>query len=395
MKKLFIIILFFALNTLQAQDRYIFEFEKLPSVTNIKDFREITKLKQEASEIFDANFFYTTNYQIDNIISSAIVYRKGNDWTIYETPFGGDRMFPHFVGYSENKQYAFFQVESISHIARGSETSSTGFYIIDLVNGSFVYFEKEYYQHHWWFSEENISHHSIYSTKSQIIVENKKLIVLESEFAVWYEGSEKNELDEKFGKYDSQSGIYEIQEQKLVKTHYYDRTTKRMNPIIYAGKIGLGMVLRDVTDIYNTSYGIELKKVPQFVYGYDSEKNGFELWVSDKPLYFIIAPDPFSEIRRIEHLTVLSPEISVHGLHTDMTIKNVLDKYPNAELKIDLVNDWEYIYLRNLNLRLEFKTNKDNRIAQYKLNEKNENEDFIATKILNENRKIDFITIVK
>lgn len=389
MKKLFIIILFLCLKTLQAQ--YIYEFEKL-DVTVIKDFREIEKLKQEA-DFFDSNLFFIKNYQKDNFIFSILVYRKDNDWVIYETPFGGDSMFPHFVGYSENGRYAFFQVKS-HHSTRGADTNSSNFYIIDLINNTFTYFETDYYQHLWWYSEEDdTSFESYYSTKSQIIIEGNKLIVLESDFSIWEEEREKDELDEKFGWYDSQNGIYEIQEQKLLKTHYYDNDTKRMKPIIYVGDIALGMVLRDVAGIYN--YGIELKEVSQFTYGYDSEETGYELWISNKPLYFLIVPNRYSEIRRIEYLTILSPEISVHGLNTDMTVKNVLKKYPDAKLNIDLINDWEYIYIKNLNLRLEFKTNKDNRIAQYKLNEKDKSGDFVATKLLNENQKIDFITIVK
>lgn len=366
MKNIFLLVCFFCLKTLQAQDRYLYEFEKLPNVSLVKDYREIEKFKQEATNIFDACLFYTTHYLVNNVISSAIFYRKGDDWIVYETPFGGDRMFLHFVGYSDDKQYAFFQVESISHIARGSETNSSEFYIIDLENATFTNFETNYYQHHWWYSDEdNTSFDSFYSIKSQIIIDGNKLVVLESDFHIGEEDNKKDEFYEDFGLHDSQSGIYEIQDQKIVKTHYYDSKTKRMKPIIYAGEIAIGMVLRDIMEIYNPSYGIELKEVPQFTYGYDSEEIGYELWVSDKPLYFMIISKHNSEIKRIKQLTVLSPEISVQGFNTGMSLENILNKYPKAKLNIDLINDWEFIFIKELNVKFVFKTNNSNRIGFY------------------------------
>ncbi len=394
MKKSVTFIVLICLTTVLAQDRYINEFEKLPSVTSIKDLGDISKWKLDATEIFDANLFYTTNYLSDNVRTSALFYRRGKDWTIYETPFGGDRMFPDFLGYSEDGQYAFFQIESVSHIARGIETDYSYFCIIDLFYGTFTDLETYYYQHHWSNSEdENTTSNSFFMSKSQIIIEGRKLTVLESDFSVGEDYLDKNELDIKFGLYDSQSGIFEIQDQKLIKTHYYDSAVKQMKPIVYGGKLAVGMVLRDIPDIYNTSYGLELKEVPRFAYGFDSEEIGYELWVSGNPLYFLIAPNRHSEIRRIEHLVLISPELTVHGLHPGMTVEAILKEHPNANLNIDLISDWEYIYLKEFDIRLIFKTDSSKRIAEYTLNEKTG--DFIPTKILNKTRKVDFIKILK
>ena len=221
----------------------------------------------------------------------------------------------------------------------------------------------------------------------------KKLIVLESDFSINETGdNNRDETDVKFGFSDAASGIYEIQEQKLIKTHYYDIYAKKMKPIIYAGNLGVGMVVRDIYDIYN--YGtIELRETPQWVYGYDSEELGYELWVSEKLLYFLIIPDFYSDIRRIEYLTVISPDIFIKGLHTGMTVEDILQQYPKAVLNIDDLNDWEYIYIPELKIILEFQSEKHNRIAQYKLNEKDGS--LNAIKILDKTRKVDFITVSK
>ena len=40
-------------------------------------------------------------------------------------------------------------------------------------------------------------------------------------------------------------------------------------------------------------------------------------------------------------------------------------KYPNVKLNIDLISDWEFVYLKNEKIKFVFKTDKANRIGIY------------------------------
>src|SRR5690606_39863417 len=60
----------------------------------------------------------------------------------------------------------------------------------------------------------------------------------------------------------------------------------------------------------------------------------------------------------------------------------------NSKLHIDLISHWEYIYLRDKNLRLIFKTDNSNRIGIY-------GNDFEegSSKLKKENKTIDLIQV--
>jgi len=396
MNKVLYIVLLFSLAASQAQNGYVYKFDKMPVI--IKTFAEIEKLQAEA-EVYDANLFYTTNCPVGNTATSAIAYRKGKEWKVYETPFGGTfRTSAGFSGYSDDRNYAYFEV---NYTAGGNdfEVDNIDFYIIDLVNGSCTGFEKDEYRHNWEYlqqdNSEELVKNSYYSVKSNIIIEGNKFTIMKSVFseadldtATYTDG-----LNYQYGKYGSQSGIYEIEDRKLVKTHYYNDATMRMQPIVYAGKLASGMVLRDVIDVYNPDEGlVVLKEVPRFTYGDDSDEMGYEVWWEDKLQYFLIVPNPDTDVKRIAGLTVISPEIEVHGLHTGMPVGEILKKFPNAKLHIDLINEWEYLYINEYNVRLTFKTDEENRIAKYKYSKKTGEDE--AVKVIDKDRKLDYISVI-
>jgi len=395
LKNIFYIVLFFSLFA-QAQNRYVYEFEKMHVVS--KTDAEVEKLREdEATLVKDANLFYTDNCLTNGIISSAIGYRKGKHWTVYETPFGGNgRANVGFTGYSDNREYAFFEMRYAAG-SNSHEVESTEFYIIDLVNGSCTGFSKDQQLHTWEYpvgDTDDIITEDFSSVNTQIIVNGNMFTVMEVTFSTSAE--EKTEYEEEayrqYGNYDANSGIYQIQGQKLVKTFYYDADSLRMMPVLYAGTMAAGMVLRDIPDVYGQySNNVELKEVPRYTYGDDSDELGYELWFEEKLQYFLTVADKKDGVKRITGLTVISPEIEVGGLHTGLGIGEILKRYPNAKLNIDLINDWEYLYIKELSLRLEFKTSETNRIAQYTYNKRIGS--YEAVKIKDEKRKLDFISV--
>lgn len=381
-----------------AQERNIYVFEKLSVIDTIRNPLEINRLKSEAN-IIDSNLFLIENYQKDNLYLSILVFRKDKNWIVYETPFEMYKAFVGFKGYSNERNYAFFEIEYFGY-GTNYNTEISELYIIDLVNDSYTAFQSKSYYHSFDHKEDGKPIFIDYSMNtSQIIINNKMITVIESNI---YFGGEKENNCSQYGAYDTKSGIYEIQDQKLIKTHYYDTNTKQMKPLIYAGNVAIGMALRDFIGSNNWS----IEEVSCLNYGYDvcyseetGEENGMEIWLigqygkKEELLYFLIVPDRYSDVKRIEYLTVISPEIEVHGLYTDMTVEDVFSKHPDAKSYIDLISDWEYIYIENLNLKVIFKTDKHNRIAQYKLNEKDGSA--IMTKISDKTRKVDFIEILK
>lgn len=165
-----------------------------------------------------------------------------------------------------------------------------------------------------------------------------------------------------------------------------------MRPIQFAGGVAKGMVVRDIIDVYSPyDAALELKQVPRFTYGDDSDEMGYEVWFEEKLRYFLIVPDLYADVKRITGLVVVSPEIEVDGLHTGMEIGEILKRYPNAKLNIDLINDWEYLYIKEPGLRLTFKTGETNRIAEYTYNKNTQDHEMVTIK--DKKRKLDLITV--
>lgn len=388
--KNFVILLAFLYSICgKAQQGYVYNFEKLAVLDTISDLHEIAKWKQEATA-FDAALFYTTEYKKDDVLMSALFCQTGAQWIVYETPFGGP-MGVRFMTLSDDGMYAFFEV-TYSGSSRSGGTDTTETYILDLANGSYTALTTGTYSYHIEYGDdpEEFGDVSYFELNTQIIVDGSTLTMLESVFDHDTDGSNENT---DFGSYDSQSGMYGLSGEQLTKTHYYDANDKRMKPFVYAGGLAIGMDLRTAREVLS-QYGeeVELKSVPQWLYGYDSEEQGYEVRVSCEPHYFVVVEEHPEGVRRIMELTLISPKVVVHGVHTGMTAGEVLQKYPDAQVNIDRSNDREYIYLQAQQLRLMFTTDDGKQTAQ---SEDAKAEYLRPVQVMDKDRKVDYIIVVK
>lgn len=71
-----------------------------------------------------------------------------------------------------------------------------------------------------------------------------------------------------------------------------------------------------------------------------------------------------------------------------MTVEQVLKKHPGNKLRRDLISDWEYLYLKEENVRIVFRTDETNRIGVYDLDPESE-----STSIKRPKAKVDFIEL--
>src|SRR5690606_36420840 len=122
---------------------------------------------------------------------------------------------------------------------------------------------------------------------------------------------------------------------------------------------------------------------PLYKYGYDSEEMGFEFSKNGQTQFCAMVSNNL-----VTGISFVSSNYCFNGISTETTVAGVLEKYPQTKLHIDLINHWEYIYLKNHKIKFVVKTDKHNRIGIYG------NEPLEGTmKIKRKNAKIDFIQI--
>lgn len=388
-QKLFLIIAICFSVWGNAQQRYVYNFEKLTILDTITDAREIEKWKHEAA-VYDGTLFRTPRYLKDGVEMHALFCQREGRWIVYEPPFSPD--FVEFLTYTDDRKYALFEVVGRSRSTRSWEAEMRQTYILNLEKGSCTavltgeYILEVTYEN----EDDEFGYPSYFETDTPIILQGHTLTLLESVFDHDRDASDRNE---EFGAYDSQSGMYQLSGEQLVKTHYYDAIDKRMKPLVYAGGLAIGMDLRTLEDIlspYDEEVGLE--SVPQWMYGYDSEEYGYEVRVSGEQHCFVIVEESDDGVRRITHLAVISPKVTVRGLNAGMTVGEVLERFPDATPGYDVVNDGEYMYIKDLQLRLMFLTEAGNRIARY---EATKNDDYKPVEILDRDRKVDYIMVVR
>jgi len=156
------------------------------------------------------------------------------------------------------------------------------------------------------------------------------------------------------------SAEYKIKNDNLIKAKYYLDTHKSFYPINCneEHEICTGMDL----NILKRKFSKDLfKKIPLYEYGYDSEINGLEICsASGEPQIFLV-----DNKETVVGICFISPKYQFNGINTQTKVSDILNKYPNSRLYIDLISLFEYIYIEELKIKLIFKTNESNSIGKY------------------------------
>ena len=129
----------------------------------------------------------------------------------------------------------------------------------------------------------------------------------------------------------------------------------------------------------------DFKEATRYNYGDDEEGTGYEVWRDSELLFFFTE----NTSQQITGISVISPQFEFGRISTATTIGEVIKLYPNLKLTIDLINDWEYMYVPDLKITLYFKTNDMNRVAKYKFDKKAA--DMAFRKVIRPETKIDLI----
>ncbi len=330
--------------------------EQLFAIDTIYDLKAVESYR-EKSEFHSPNCIFIRRSDENPEETNKLLLSDTNCWIEYVMP--GLFWMNHFaepLGFTKDKQF-FLASAKYGNFTRGQEVKNEDLLIVDIRNRSFTSFVQYYYDFQWTFDDstgQQIDYWNVYN--ANIVIEGNRIIVTSNTF----ENSDIRDYKERVS---GEDGMYEIKDGVLHKTHYYNRTLRSLVPIRYAVKIANGMTLKDVQSIYPNGYLLE---VPRNKYGDDQsdEVTGFEIWDNSELLYFVDTQGEGDKEIITDILIV--KQIDYGKIRPNSTIKNILKLYPKSELKIDLISDWEYVYIQELGATLHFKTSDGNRIGKYK-----------------------------
>ncbi len=326
-----------------GQDDFERHFEKLETADTLTDSKMIAYY-QSKSQFKNDDFFIYDGTLINRLLDNSFLFKKNKaGFIIYKLPFQNSSE----IVFSKNENYLLKKVEYRSS-ARQIRGTSKEQIIIDLNNLSYIGLFTYNSVQSWEFGDDEnmIVHNS--ACKSLMNIEDDFLTV----HTLCYENDNfRNECEECIS-----TGIYVIKGDILRKVKSYSERNLSMNDIEWIDSFCLGMSI----DEFLRTNDKDVQEVPLFEYGYDSEEMGFEIINNGTAEYFLVVKE-----KEIVSVFVMSPEIDIHGINTSWTIKEVLKKYPNVKLHIDLISHWEYVFLKDQSLRLIFKTDSSNRIGNY------------------------------
>ncbi len=381
-----ILILLFSYLFSFGQEKYSYEFEKLDITDTIYNNEEIKSLKSDIEYSY-SDYFFADRYfkgEIEETIHCMI--KKNHDyWISYAIPYEyGLNQSSFLIGPSENKKYflASSYYNHLSHEAGGgNENTIEKLIIIDIENNSYVQI-KSYTKDQYWQQDEEGESYIVNDQNSMIskfIFEDNHLIILNT--CLNSEGMEDC---------PNPGGLYEFKNNKLRKIKNYNPLKLGFTAINYIGEIAIGMTLEEVKLVYPNVQFIQKENI----YGSCADaKTGYEVWNDNELLGFIITK-PADKIEGEEinyanqiivQFLVFSAKFNFEKISINNKVSEVLKMYPKANVRIDLLTEWEHIYIKDLNIELIFKTDENNRIGIYK------NEEFVQLK--NGKAKANFIQV--
>tara|TARA_R110002012_G_scaffold105970_2_gene247124 strand:+ start:640 stop:1734 length:1095 start_codon:yes stop_codon:yes gene_type:complete len=358
-----IILLLLSIKAFSQIER-ITEFYPLTPIDTINNFNQLNKFER-IDNLNSTDFFFT--YKDRGYKSGLLLYKKSDDkWIIYELNsemFSSSNMtIDNFR--LEDEKYIFIQV---SRFPSGVCSNIYGFLTILNIETCKTIEFCNYNQQECYDKNARVSSQSECRTTTNL---EKGILSLKS----------SENLD---GLNCIESAVYKIKNDSLIKIKYYLSTHKSFYPIVCNDEYDI-CTGTNFNSLKNKFSNAKYKEVPIFEYGYDSETIGKELYINNELQLFVAISD--SDI--ITGISFVSPRYTFNNISTETIVSEILNKYPNSKLNIDLISDWEYIFIKELDIRLVFKTNNYNRIGLYST-------DFEegTTKVKRPNVTIDFIQI--
>lgn len=357
--KLFLLFIAFLLAKSYGQNQYIRDFEKLGILDTIHSQEKINLLKNESSLVFE-NGFVSVWRAKDGEDLKVLIKPEHTYWLVIGFPFeDGDDLHSSFEinGLTENRKYLLGSTyySFVGHGAGGgNETGQKQLVIMDMDNNSFVSLDTYDYELQWQF-EEGSENQTSQSTldMANIVVDNNKVTILNNCFE-----------DRELKPCGDAGGVYEIRDQKLIKTKYYNPQKKQMRAVKHIGNLALGMTIEDLSSIYPNSNPV----LTGNKYGTCPDTDGvlgYEISNGDELLCFVTTEDNL-----IYSFLALSPSFSFGKITINSTAEEIMQFYPKAKWRIDAANNWEHAYIEELDAEVTFETNASNRVGIYKSDKK-------------------------
>lgn len=317
------------------------EFYPLKLADTISDFNKIKSLNQIDS-LKSSDYFFLDTYQ--NVEGLFFVKKKENKCLVFDFELHLYLGPNTSVSNIKKENNRFVSIQTFRSPSGACANRYGQIILFDIMNFKFISFF-------------NLNQSECYNDYGEISSnsECRAVFKISDEFLEIKSNKKPND-----GLWCKESAEYRIEVDKLVKTKYYSETNKRFYPIICyeEDNICTGMNFNALKKKFPN--GI-LEEVPMYEYGYDSDKLGTEFITNGEKQIFVIVDVK----NKVTGISFVSSKYKFNGINTETTVFEVLEKYPNYKLHIDLISDWEFIYLKEEKIKLNFKTDNTNRIGIY------------------------------
>lgn len=328
-----------------SQTERITEFYPLTPIDTINNFKELKK-SERIDSLNSSDFFFT--YKDHEYERGLLLNKKSNDkWIIYEF----DSEFLSSFS-SPNMSVGDFRIEDEKYIFIEIFTSPSGggcsslyeyLIILNIETCKTMEFCNYHHQTCYDYDDKSVSQSECRTTTKL----EKGILSLKSS-----ENIDRLHCIE--------SAEYKIKNDSLIKTKYYLETHRSFYPIICNEEYDIctGTGLYTLKSKFSNAI---FKEAPIFEYGYDSETIGKEFYTNNELQLFVV----FNEFNIATGISFVSPRYTFDGISTETKVSEILNKYTTSKLHIDLISDWEYIFIKELYVKFVFKTNNSNRIGFY------------------------------
>ena len=334
-----LLLLFLFSIAIKTNAQFTYTFEKMDVLDTIYDNGTILKMK-ENSRYLSPDYFTVPG--VDKLIGLILIAKEKNYWLALSMPADDSYQDIH-LQYTD--KYAYYETR-LTHAARGILGSETSFNIVDLKQKSYVSFPTNVTLEQW-NSEDTNAVPEESSCISTVVFDGNELTAFSTGIG---NGAECLE-----------SGVYTIENNKLIKIKQYDRQQYRMVPIHWAAEFATWMTIEQIKAA--NTYVIVNRTEDAYSSCAEDERPAYTVVEGNDTLAVVLTN--VAEDKYVEKIIVLSPRIKFGNISTALTAQQVLKLYPKATITASDLTDDEYITLDEITITLVFKNTTTNRVGYY------------------------------
>ena len=357
MRRAFYIFLLFT-GYMFGQEEGETEFYPLLLIDSISDNEaQAIRLTDRIDSLKGKNYFFTKKYKNEDGV--FFIRQNGRKFSIYDFEPGPNT----FVAQIELEDKRFISIRTV----RYPSGQCSGIYgeviILDFIDANY-----------WKFS--NFNSYDCYDEQGDITSHSECKATFSIKDDVIKIESTKKPDDDLFC---IESAKYKIANRRLQKLTYHHESSEVSFPILCCADICTGI---HISDLKKNIPKASFREIPMDSYNPESDKLGLEVSFNGEIHFVAVVSNDI-----VNGIWFISKAYNCNGVDTTNTISEILKKHPNDKLYIDLLSDWEYIYIKEKKLKVIFKTDNSNRIGIYKKDVEE------GTRKITRNSKVDFIQV--